>query len=87
MLNFDQFKSKNIGIYGLGITGSSIAETLNSNGANVYVWDDNPSIRKKFTKKKLILKEIEEWPWTDLYSFFPSPGIDLKKKKKLKNLI
>ena len=42
---------------------------------------------KKFTKKKLILKEIEEWPWTDLYSFFPSPGIDLKKKKKLKNLI
>ena len=44
MLNFDQFKSKNIGIYGLGITGSSIAETLNSNGANVYVWDDNPSI-------------------------------------------
>jgi UDP-N-acetylmuramoylalanine--D-glutamate ligase len=33
------------------------------------------------------LKEIEEWPWTDLYSFFPSPGIDLKKKKKLKNLI
>lgn len=87
MLNFDQFKSKNIGVYGLGITGSSIAETLNSNGANVYVWDDNPSIRKKFTKKKLILKEIEEWPWTDLYSFFPSPGIDLKKKKKLKNLI
>ena len=87
MLNFDQFKSKNIGIYGLGITGSSIAETLKSNGANVYVWDDNPSIRKKFAKKKLILKEIEEWPWTDLYSFFPSPGIDLKKKKKLKNLI
>ena len=87
MLNFDQFKSKNIGIYGLGITGSSIAETLNYNGANVYAWDDNPSIRKKFTKKKLILKEIEEWPWSNLYSFFPSPGIDLKKKKKLKNLI
>ena len=87
MLNFDQFKSKNIGIYGLGITGSSIADTLNYNGANVYAWDDNPSIRKKFTKKKLILKEIEEWPWSNLYSFFPSPGIDLKKKKKLKNLI
>tara|TARA_B100001057_G_scaffold428863_1_gene454622 strand:- start:723 stop:2003 length:1281 start_codon:yes stop_codon:yes gene_type:complete len=87
MLNFDQFKSKNIGIYGLGITGSSIAETLKYNGANVYVWDDNPIIRKKFTKKKLILREIEEWPWTNLYSFFPSPGIDLKKKKKLKNLI
>ena len=52
MLNFDQFKSKNIGIYGLGITGFSIAETLNSNGANVYVWDDNPTIRKKITKKK-----------------------------------
>ena len=50
MLNFDQFKSKNIGIYGLGMTGSSIAETLNSSGANVYVWDDNPSIRKKNKK-------------------------------------
>ena len=73
MLNFDQFKSKNIGIYGLGITGSSIAETLKSNGANVYVWDDNPSIRKKFTKKKLILKEIEEWPWSCLLYTSPSP--------------
>ena len=34
MLNFNQFKSQNIGIYGLGITGSSIAETLKFNGAN-----------------------------------------------------
>ena len=44
MLNFNQFKSQNIGIYGLGITGSSIAETLKFNGANVYVWDDNPAV-------------------------------------------
>lgn len=87
MLNFNQFKSQNIGIYGLGITGSSIAETLKFNGANVYIWDDNPEIRRKFIKKNFILKEIEDWPWSDLYSFFPSPGIDLKKKKKLKNLI
>ena len=48
MLNFNQFKSQNIGIYGLGITGSSIAETLKFNGANVYVWDDNPEIRRKY---------------------------------------
>ena len=87
MLSFNQFKSQNIGIYGLGITGSSIAETLKFNGANVYIWDDNPEIRRKYIKKNFILKEIEHWPWSDLYSFFPSPGIDLKKKKKLKNLI
>ena len=83
MLNFNQFKSQNIGIYGLGITGSSIAETLKFNGANVYIWDDNPEIRRKFIKKNFILKEIEDWPWSDLYSFFPSPGIDLKKVKLL----
>ena len=58
MLNFNQFKSQNIGIYGLGITGSSIAETLKFNGANVYIWDDNPEIRRKFIKKNFILKEI-----------------------------
>ena len=53
MLNFNQFKSQNIGIYGLGITGSSIAETLKFNGANVYIWDDNPEIRRKYIKKNL----------------------------------
>ena len=51
MLNFNQFKSQNIGIYGLGITGSSIAETLKFNGANVYIWDDNPEIRRKYIKR------------------------------------
>ena len=73
MLNFNQFKSQNIGIYGLGITGSSIAGTLKFNGANVYIWDDNPEIRRKFIKKNFILKEIEDWPWSVSYTHLTLP--------------
>ena len=87
MLAFKEFRSKNVGVYGLGITGLSIAETLKFNGANVYIWDDNPIIREQFEKKDYILMRIKDWPWEDLFSFFPSPGIDLKNKTNLRKII
>ena len=87
MLAFKEFRSKNVGVYGLGITGLSIAETLKFNGANVYIWDDNPIIREQFEKKDFILMRMKDWPWENLFSFFPSPGIDFKNKTCLRKII
>ena len=66
MLAFKEFRSKNVGVYGLGITGLSIAETLKFNGANVYIWDDNPIIREQFEKKDYILMRIKAVSYTHL---------------------
>ena len=78
-------KNKNFLVYGLGITGISAVKFLKKNKAhNVYLWDDNASLRNKFNLKdnhNSIKKKFFEVDYIIL-----SPGISLKKNKK-KNLL
>ena len=47
MITSKVFISKNALILGMGVTGRSIAASLNKSGANIYYWDDNNIIKKK----------------------------------------
>ena len=42
---------KKIYVYGLGISGMSLAIELNKNNCNTICWDDNKFVRAKAKKK------------------------------------
>ena len=86
MLDFKKYDSKKIGILGLGITGQSIFNSLRQSKAEIFLWDDNLSIREKSLYCHEKIKNINDWPWERLDYFFPSPGVDLKKNFYLENL-
>ncbi len=53
MLSQNILKSKNFLIYGLGLTGLSVCQFLKKSRAkNIFLWDDNRSLRKKFKIKE-----------------------------------
>lgn len=53
MLSQNILKSKNFLIYGLGLTGQSVCQFLKkSRTKNIFLWDDNRNLRKKFKIKE-----------------------------------
>ena len=46
-------KNKSFLVYGLGLTGRSVLKFLKKTKAkNIYLWDDNISLRKKFNLRE-----------------------------------
>ncbi len=86
MLSQNILKNKNFLIYGLGLTGRSVCQFLKkSRTKNIFLWDDNRNLRKKFKIKensKILKKKINEADFIIL-----SPGISLKKSKYKKILL
>ena len=41
MFALQKYQNKKIAIYGMGITGRSVAETFKKLNAKVFCWDDN----------------------------------------------
>ena len=82
MINLKKFYSKKVGIYGLGLTGKSINEVLNSSGAEIYLWDDSANLRNQYLKSHQVVMDPIKWPWDKMDYFFPSPGLNLNNNKK-----
>ena len=85
MFTLQKYQNKNIAIYGMGITGCSVAETFKKLKTKVFCWDDNKKIRKKiknlkFTTSKFWLKKNK------IDNIVVSPGIDINKCKIKKYL-
>ena len=85
MFTLQKYQNKNIAIYGMGITGCSVAETFKKLKTKVFCWDDNKKIRKKiknlkFTTSKFWLKKNK------IDNIVVSPGIDINKCK-IKNYL
>ena len=89
MFELKKYKNKKIAVYGMGLTGFSVAKTLKRSGADVFCWDDNLKTRKKI--KKINLKTEKFWLNKKLIdNIVLSPGIDInhcKIKKYLKSNI
>jgi len=85
MLALQKYQNKKIAIYGMGITGCSVAKTLSKLGAQIFCWDDKKEIRKKVKKLDFNINKF----WLSKNSFdniVISPGIDIKKCK-IKNYL
>jgi len=85
MVAMQKYENKKIAIYGMGITGCSVAKILKKLKVTIYCWDDNKKIREK--AKKLKFKISKFWlNKNSLDSVVISPGIDIDKCKIKKYL-
>ena len=57
MVALQKYQNKRIAIYGMGLTGCSVARTLKKLGAQVLCWDDNTKVRKEQIKKLSVIRK------------------------------
>ena len=79
MNSINYYKNKNIGILGLGLSGTAAARVLVSSKANIFVFDD----KKKSSNAPLNTTWLNyiKWPWEKIDAIVVSPGIPLNTKK------
>ena len=85
MFALQKYQNKKIAIYGMGITGCSVARAFKRLNAQIYCWDDNKKIRKKIKNLNFPLNKF----WLNQNSIDTiviSPGIDISKCK-IKNYL
>ena len=85
MLALQKYRNKKIAIYGMGMTGCSVAKALKKLKAKVYCWDDNKLVRKKLKNSNFGLQKF----WLRKFFFdniVISPGIDINNCK-IKNFL
>ena len=80
MVASQKYKNKKIAIYGMGITGYSVAKNFKKLKTQIYCWDDNINIRNQVKKLKIPLSKF--WLHAKSPDFIViSPGIDINKCK------
>jgi len=85
MVASQKYQNKKIAIYGMGITGCSVARAFKRLKAKVFCWDDNKKTRKKIKNLKFPLSKF--WLNQKLIDIIViSPGIDIAKCK-IKNYL
>ena len=70
----------------MGVTGKAIAKSLYKSGANIFFWDDNSLIRKKFKGNKYNIFTNKNFDWKKIDFLVVSPGIKSKGIKAHKIL-
>jgi len=85
MINLQKYQNKRIAVYGMGLTGCSVAKTLKKLGVKIFCWDDNIKIRKRIKNLNFPLNKF----WLNrnfVDNIAISPGIDVNKCK-IKNYL
>jgi len=80
MSALQNYENKTIAIYGMGLTGISVAKALKRLKSKIECWDDKKDIRDKAKKLNLPIRKF----WTKkkiIDSIIISPGIDINKCK------
>ena len=74
-------KKKNVGVFGLGLSGLAACEALTASGATVFSFDENPKAREKTANTDYACEHPKQWPWDDLAAVVVSPGVPLHHPK------
>ena len=77
MIISNYFSNKTFLILGMGKTGTALSNALYKSHANVSFWDDDPQIRKKFTKSNFKKFSNTKKQWEAIDYIIPSPGISI----------
>ena len=77
MIISNYFSNKTFLILGMGKTGTALSKALYKSHANVSFWDDDPQIRKKFTKSSFKKFSNTKKQWEAIDYIVPSPGINI----------
>ena len=80
MNNIKNYKNKDVGILGTGLSGLAAAKVLLNSEANVFAFDDK-KVKPSLLHKSMWLN-YEKWPWNKLSTLVVSPSIPTKNKVK-----
>lgn len=74
-------KRKNIGVFGLGVSGIATCEALVASGAQVFSFDENRKARDKTAQTEYRCEHPKNWPWKEMDAVVISPGVPLTHPK------
>lgn len=89
-MNIDFYDNKKIAVFGLGISGTSVAHFLLDKGADVVVWDENKNKLDDITDKNLKILDLNKPDLKQFDFIVVSPGISNENpicKNAIKNKI
>lgn len=81
MILIPDVKRKNIGVFGLGVSGVTTCEALVASGARVYSFDENRAARDKTADTEYRCEHPKNWPWKEMEAVIVSPGVPLTHPK------
>ncbi len=81
MILIPDVKRKNIGVFGLGVSGIATCEALVASGARVYSFDENRQARDKTSQTEYRCEHPKNWPWKEMDAVVVSPGVPLTHPK------
>ena len=73
MNNIVNYKNKDVGILGTGLSGLAAAKVLLNSKANIFAFDDK-KVKPSILPKSMWIN-YEKWPWKNLSTLVVSPGI------------
>ena len=80
MVILQKYENKKIAIYGMGISGCSVARTFKTLKTQILCWDDNEKVRKKIKKLNFPINKFWLNSNKNLIDYIAvSPGIDVNK--------
>ena len=80
MHNIINYKNKDVGILGLGLSGLAAAKVLLNSKANIFVFDDKKEKPSIIKKRNWI--NYNYWPWESIKTLVVSPGIPINTEHK-----
>ena len=80
MNNIINYKNKDVGILGLGLSGLAAAKVLLNSKANIFVFDDKKEKPSIIKKRNWI--NYNYWPWESIKTLVVSPGIPINTEQK-----
>ncbi|WDI30392.1 UDP-N-acetylmuramoyl-L-alanine--D-glutamate ligase [Hyphococcus flavus] len=81
MILIPDVKRKNVGVFGLGVSGIATCEALVASGARVYSFDENREARDKTSDTEYRCEHPKNWPWKEMDFLVVSPGVPLTHPK------
>ena len=75
MIPVHAYAGKDVGVFGLGRTGISVARALQAGGARVCAWDDNEAARAAAAEAGVTLVDLNRRDWQNFAALVLSPGI------------
>lgn len=77
MIPVQEFKGRDVAVFGLARSGLTAARALAAGGARVHAWDDNAQSRARAESEGVPLSDINSRDWRSFAALVLSPGVPL----------
>ena len=77
MIRVEQFRDRNVLVFGLARTGIAVVRALEAGGAHAFAWDDGAQSRADAQQAGLAVVDPAMLDWSQLAALVLSPGVPL----------